>query len=264
MGDFLVVSAASLAAIAVLIAVTAVAGFRVGRHNVVDVSWGLAFVSVAAAAAAAGSGEPARRLVVLVLVTVWGVRLAWHMFIRTRGHGEDPRYTEMLQRGSGNPTWLAIRKIYLTQALAAWFVSLPIQVAAVSDGPLGWIAFAGILLWIMGLTFEAVGDYQLRKFKADPANRGKVMDRGLWSWTRHPNYFGDACVWWGIFLIAADVWPGVLTILSPVLMTYFLAFATGGKLLEKHMSERPGYRDYQARVSFFVPLPPKRKNRERA
>ncbi|MCW4354472.1 DUF1295 domain-containing protein [Hoyosella sp. YIM 151337] len=257
MGSFTAVTLASLVAVCVVMAVTAVAGFRLGRHNVVDVSWGLAFVAVAASAFLAGDGEFARRLVLLALVSVWGARLAWHMFRRTSGHGEDPRYAEMLARTGGNPVWAAVRKIYLTQAAAAWFVSLPIQVAAVSSGVLGWIAFAGIVLWMTGIAFEAVGDYQLRRFKESPAHRGKVMDRGLWAWTRHPNYFGDACVWWGIFLIAADAWPGVLTVLSPVLMTYFLAFATGGKLLEKYMQDRPGYAEYQQRVSFFFPLPPR-------
>ncbi|MBD8507636.1 DUF1295 domain-containing protein [Hoyosella sp. G463] len=258
MTDFLIVSAASLLAVVVLMAITARIGFTLGRHNVVDVTWGLAFVVIAVVSAIAGTGEPARRIVVALLVSAWGLRLAWHLLQRTRGHGEDPRYAAMLEsHGSGSP-WVPLTRIYLTQALAAWFISLPIQVAAISDGPLGWIAFAGILLWIVGVLFESVGDHQLREFKADGANRGKIMDRGLWSWTRHPNYFGDACVWWGIFLIAADVWPGALTVLSPVVMTYFLVHATGARLLEKHMADRPGFREYQERTSYFVPLPPKR------
>ena len=140
-----------------------------------------------------------------------------------------------------------------------WFVSLPIQVSARRRRRASWRSrSSGLLLWLLGVTFEALGDKQLKDFKADPANKGKVMDRGLWSWTRHPNYFGDSCVWWGIWLVAASAWPGVLTVLSPVAMTYFLVFATGARLLEKHMAERPGYAEYQQRTSYFLPRPPKK------
>ena len=111
----------------------------------------------------------------------------------------------------------------------------------------------------IGLGFEALGDAQLRRFKADPANKGKIMDRGLWSWTRHPNYFGDATVWWGLFLVSAEAWPGILTVLSPLAMTYFLVFRTGARLLEKEMAKRPGYREYMERTSGFFPLPPRRR-----
>ena len=120
------------------------------------------------------------------------------------------------------------------------------------------VALLGVALWLLGVVFESVGDAQLRRFKADSGNRGKVMDQGLWAWTRHPNYFGDAAVWWGLYLVAASAWPGVLTVLSPVVMTYFLVFATGARLLEKEMATRPGYPAYQGRTSYFLPRPPKR------
>lgn len=255
--DFLVVALSSAAATAVLMIVTAVIGSRIGRHNVVDVTWGAGFVLIAAVAAAVGTGELWRRLVLAAVVALWGLRLASHMFQRSRGKGEDPRYEEMLSKASGNRTLYALRKIYLTQALALWFVSLPIQVSSVAHGSVVVVALVGIVLWAVGLTFEATGDAQLKAFKADPSNKGKIMDRGLWSWTRHPNYFGDACVWWGIYLIAASAWPGVVTVLSPVAMTYFLVFATGARLLEKSMSQRPGYEEYQQRTSYFLPRPPK-------
>jgi steroid 5-alpha reductase family enzyme len=165
----------------------------------------------------------------------------------------------MLEKEGGNPTWVAVRKVYAVQGLALWFVSLPVQVSAAAGPGIPLVAVAGILLWLVGFVFEAVGDRQLAAFKADPANRGKVMDRGLWAWTRHPNYFGDSSVWWGLWLIAASAWPGVLTVLSPVAMTYFLVFATGARLLEQHMAERPGYAAYQRRTSYFLPRPPKRE-----
>ena len=153
-----------------------------------------------------------------------------------------------------------IRKIFGTQGAAQWFVSLPLQVSAVTHATHGiwWIVLiAGVVLWAIGISFEAIGDAQMTSFKSDPSNKGKIMDRGLWAWTRHPNYFGDSAVWWGMWLIAASAWPGVLTVLSPVVMTYFLVFATGARLLEQSMSKRDGYPEYQQRTSYFFPLPPK-------
>ncbi|MDI6629065.1 MAG: DUF1295 domain-containing protein [Rhodococcus sp. (in: high G+C Gram-positive bacteria)] len=256
--DFLTVSLASLGGTALLMIVTALIGARIGRHNVVDVTWGGGFVLIALISAATGTGELWRRILLLVLVAVWGLRLAVHVFRRSRGHGEDPRYTELLAKATGNETLYALRKIYLTQAIALWFVSLPLQVSAVSHGSVLPVVALGVLVWILGWTFEAVGDAQLTAFKADASNKGKIMDRGLWSWTRHPNYFGDSAVWWGLFLVSASAWPGVLTLLSPIAMTYFLVFATGARLLERSMEKRPGYREYQQRTSYFLPRPPKR------
>jgi steroid 5-alpha reductase family enzyme len=116
---------------------------------------------------------------------------------------------------------------------------------------------AGVLVWLTGVFFEAVGDHQLRVFKADPSNRGLLMDRGLWAWTRHPNYFGDASVWWGLWLITLTAWWSLATVLSPALMTYFLVRATGARLTEKYMRGRPGFSEYQQRTSFFIPRPPR-------
>ncbi|WP_423228235.1 DUF1295 domain-containing protein [Rhodococcoides navarretei] len=237
--------------------VTALIGARIGRHNVVDVAWGGGFVLIALISAATGTGELWRRLLLLVLVGVWGLRLAVHVFRRSRGHGEDPRYTELLSKATGNETLYALRKIYLTQAVALWFVSLPLQVSAVAHGSVLPVVVLGVVVWMLGWTFEAVGDAQLTAFKADASNKGKIMDRGLWSWTRHPNYFGDSAVWWGLFLVSASAWPGVFTLLSPIAMTYFLVFATGARLLERSMEKRPGYREYQQRTSYFLPRPPK-------
>ncbi|MBY4128821.1 DUF1295 domain-containing protein [Rhodococcus fascians] len=255
--DFLTVSLASLGGTAVLMIVTALIGARIGRHNVVDVTWGGGFVLIALIAAATGTGDAWRRVLLLVLVGVWGLRLALHVFRRSRGHGEDPRYTELLSKATGNTTLYALRKIYLTQAVALWFVSLPLQVSAVAHGSVVAVVVLGVLVWMLGWTFEAVGDAQLKAFKADASNKGKIMDRGLWSWTRHPNYFGDSAVWWGLFLVSASAWPGVFTLLSPIAMTYFLVFATGARLLERSMEKRPGYREYQQRTSYFLPRPPK-------
>ena len=140
-----------------------------------------------------------------------------------------------------------------------WFVSLPVQVAAFEPSSPGVLAWVGVLVWAVGLAFEGVGDAQLTRFRNDPATRGQVLDTGLWRYTRHPNYFGDACVWWGLSLVAFDAWPGVLTVLSPLAMTWLLAKGTGKPLLEKDMSSRrPGYAEYVRRTSGFVPLPPRK------
>jgi len=248
-----------LAAVAVL-GVTFLVALRVGRHAVVDVVWGLGFVAVAwtSFGLSVGEGDDVRRLLLVLLTSVWGLRLAWHIWRRSRGKGEDPRYEELLSKATGNPSAYAFRRIYLTQALMLWFVSLPVQVGSFETPGPNLLVWLGVLVWGVGFVFEAVGDHQLHRFRTDPASKGKVLDSGLWRYTRHPNYFGDACVWWGLSLIAFSAWPGVVTILSPVVMTWLLAKGTGKPLLEKGMaSSRPDYADYVRRTSGFFPLPPR-------
>ena len=251
----------TLLAVAVVLGTTFVVALRVGRHAVVDVAWGLGFAAVALASylTSAGEGDGTRRVLLLLMTAVWGIRLAVHIGLRSRGHGEDPRYAALLERAPGSPAWYAFRKVYLTQGVVMWFVSLPVQVGVFSTPGPNWLTWAGVLVWAVGLFFETVGDAQLQRFRSDPASKGKVLDTGLWRYTRHPNYFGDACVWWGIGLVAFSAWPGILTIASPVLMTWFLARGTGKPLLEKGMAERrPGYADYVRRTSGFFPLPPRK------
>lgn len=257
--NFLIVSVVSLAVLTVLFGATFLIGRRIGRYNIVDVVFGLGFIGVAAVAAVLGEGDPTRRVLLLVLVTVWGLRLALHIQSKTVGKGEDPRYRDLLA-GNYSATHV-LRKIFVIQGAAVWFVSLPLQLSA-TTGPtppvLQPVLALGIALWATGLFFEAVGDYQLKQFKADPANKGRIMDRGLWSWTRHPNYFGDACVWWGLWLATINGALALVTVASPILMTYFLVYATGAKLAEKYMADRPGYREYASRTAFFLPRPPNR------
>jgi steroid 5-alpha reductase family enzyme len=247
--------AACLGAVVVLMTATALVSRRVGRVAVVDVAWGLGFVLVALVSAVLGD-EPVRWLL-LGMVGVWGLRLAWHIGRRQVGHPhEDPRYAAMLEdQGFG----AAVRRVFLVQGLAMWLVSLPVQVAAVEGTRWPWLVWVGVLVWAVGMVFESVGDAQLSAYKQD-RERGPVMDRGLWAWTRHPNYFGDSCVWWGIWLAGglAGGWLPALTIVAPAVMTYFLVFASGARLLERSMMKRPGYPEYAARTSMFFPLPPKR------
>lgn len=256
---FLVGLLLSIAGVVVLMALTFAVATVQRRHSVIDVTWGLGFVVVAVITflASAGEGDDGRRVLMLVLVAAWGLRLAGFIGWRARGGEEDPRYEEMLADPPGSAAVLALRKVYLPQAGVMLFVSLPIQVAMVSTGTLGPLAWIGAAAWAVGLFFEAVGDQQLASFKNDPARRGTVLDTGLWRYTRHPNYFGDAMVWTGLFIVAADSWPGVLTVLSPALMYWALANKTGKPLTEKRMSARPGYKEYIESTSGFFPLPPK-------
>ncbi|GAA2153161.1 DUF1295 domain-containing protein [Kitasatospora kazusensis] len=248
------------AALLVMLAAFAV-GVRAGRHRGVDVAWGLGFTAVALTglACSAGHGDPGRRALVTALVLLWGLRLSAHIWWRSRGAPEDPRYDRMLSRApAGRRDAYALRTVYLLQAAILWFVSLPVQVAQQLPSPPGPLAWAGTALWAVGLFFEGVGDRQLGRFKADPANHGKVMDRGLWRYTRHPNYFGDACVWWGLFLLAADSPIGWATVLSPLLMSYLLVNGSGKPLLERQLSAtKPGWAEYRARTSGFFPWPPR-------
>jgi steroid 5-alpha reductase family enzyme len=255
-----VTAAASAAAVAAVMLVTFAAAVRAGRHSVIDTAWGLGFalVAVVALAVSGGHGETGRRVLITVLTVIWGVRLAAHIGWRNHGRGEDPRYEEMLAKAPGRRTVYAIRKVYLTQGGLIWLISAPVQAAMFAPGPLGGTAIAGGLLWAGGLVFESVGDWQLARFKADPEHRGQVMDRGLWRYTRHPNYFGDACVWWGLFLVSlGSSWLGLVTIFAPLVMTYLLAAGSGKPITEERMSGRPGYARYVARTSGFVPLPPR-------
>ncbi len=262
-----ITSAVSLAAVAVAMAVTAVAARRLGRVAVVDITWGLGFVLVAVVSVGVGlglgRGEGWRDLLMVAVVGVWGGRLAWHILRRSRGHGEDPRYAAIMGLEPSDPGWtaVAVRKVFVPQALAVWLVSVPLQVGAVGDVELGWAVWLGLAVWATGLAFEAVGDAQLAAYRARPRDsRPPVLDTGLWGWTRHPNYFGDSLVWWGIWTLAglASGWlPGLLTLVAPVAMTHVLRNVTGAKLLERTMSQRPGWDAYAARAPLFFPRPPR-------
>ncbi|MFE9406488.1 DUF1295 domain-containing protein [Streptomyces sp. NPDC006530] len=249
------------AAVLAVVLVTFAVALAIGMHRVVDIAWGIGFTAVAvvAYAVSAGHGDDARRLLVTLATAIWGLRLAAHIAWRGRGHGEDPRYERMLDKAPGNRDAYALRMVYLLQGGLIWLISLPVQAAQFTPGPLGVAAVIGGALWAAGLVFESVGDFQLARFKADPAHHGRIMDRGLWAWTRHPNYFGDFLVWWGLFALACGTWQAaVLSVVSPLVMSFLLTRGSGKRLLEQHMKDRPGYTAYAARTSGFLPLPPRR------
>ncbi|WP_329624903.1 DUF1295 domain-containing protein [Streptomyces sp. NBC_01255] len=253
-------AASAGAALAVMLVAFVIASVK-GVHRIVDVAWGLAFAAVAVVTwvLSAEYGDDGRRLAVTLATCLWGLRLAFHIARRGRGHGEDPRYAKMLARAPGNPAFYALRKVYLLQGALVWLVSLPVQAAAYLPEGVDPLLVLGLVLWAAGLAFEAVGDRQLARFKGDPAHQGRIMDRGLWSWTRHPNYFGDFLVWWGLYLTACATWQtAVLSLVSPLVMSALLIWGSGKRLLENHMAHRPGYAAYAARTSGFLPRPPRR------
>ncbi|MGD2113700.1 MAG: DUF1295 domain-containing protein [Acidobacteriota bacterium] len=234
--------------------------------SIVDPLWGPAFFAVAGAYAALTEGAGPRRVLLLVLLGLWAVRLGGYLLWRTWGEPEDHRYAAMRERwGEGRFPWLSLGIVFWLQAAILWVVSWPLLQALRADRPAGltWVDGLGALLFAVGFVFETVGDWQLARFKADPANRqdgGRVLDSGLWRYTRHPNYFGECVLWWGFGLIAlatgvADAW---WTLVSPALMTFLLLKVSGVSLLEQSMEERrPAYREYVRRTNAFVPGPPK-------
>jgi steroid 5-alpha reductase family enzyme len=232
-----------------------------GRRDasIVDPFWGAGFVLTAWLAWWLNAPAPSRVLLLLSLTTAWGLRLSIFLLWRNWGHGEDRRYAAMRDHHGPTFWWVSLFTVFLLQGAILWFVSLPLQFAAALNlaNPLGWLDAAGTLVWAFGLCFEAVGDWQLARFKANPANRGKVMDQGLWRYTRHPNYFGDFCIWWGLYLIAS-AGGAAWTIFSPLLMSFLLLKVSGVTLLEKDITDRrPDYAAYQARTSSFLPRQPR-------
>ncbi len=228
--------------------------------SIIDIYWGIGFAQIALIAYALGDGWEPRRLLSLSLTVVWGVRLGAYLLWRNWGHGEDYRYQAMRRVHGDRFGWVSLYSVFALQAALMWFVSLPVQAMQHAAGPPHFSVFDGLGagLWAIGLAFEAIGDWQLARFKADPSSRGQVMDRGLWRYTRHPNYFGDACVWWGLYLIAV-AGGAAWTVLSPLAMTVLLLKVSGVAMLERTIAKRrPAYADYIARTNAFLPWPPKR------
>ncbi len=247
-----------------LAAVVAFAGLgwllslRLKDVSIVDSMWSLMFLLTVSTYAVTLSSTGPRVLLVLALLAIWAIRLSAYITWRNWGEGEDFRYQEI--RANNQPGF-ALKSLYIVfglQALLAFVISLPLLVAVQSDAPLGLLDAAGALLWLVGLIFEAGGDWQLARFKANPENRGKVLDSGLWGLTRHPNYFGDFCVWWGFFLLSLGA-GGWWTFISPLLMSGLLLRVSGVALLEKDIGQRrPAYARYVRETNAFFPGPRRR------
>lgn len=229
--------------------------------SIVDIIWGAGFVLVAWVAFFTGDGYDGRKWLITLLASAWGLRLSTYLYIRNHGKGEDYRYQAMRRHWGPRFPIISLVTVFGLQGVLMFVISMPLQVAQLSGMPesLTWVDYLGAAVFAIGLGFEAVGDFQLARFKADPANAGKVMDRGLWRYTRHPNYFGDAVLWWGLFLIAAARPANLVVIFSPIIMTVLLTRVSGVPLLEKSLTKRrEGYAEYIARTSGFIPRPPRR------
>jgi steroid 5-alpha reductase family enzyme len=257
-----VMLASAAGAFALVIAVW-LASLRLRDASIIDVFWGVGFIVIAWVCVAVGHGARDRRLLLAILVTLWGARLAVHIGRRNHGKGEDPRYVAMRQR-DGARFWLtSLYRVFLIQAVTIWIISLPLQAAGSLGGQrgLGALDAIGAAVWFIGFGFESLGDLQLDRFKAAPGSRGQVMDHGLWRYTRHPNYFGDATLWWGFGLIGlgaglAAAWG----LIGSAVDTLILTRVSGKPILERDIeTRRPGYRDYVERTSGFFPLPPRRR-----
>ncbi|MFO1240062.1 MAG: DUF1295 domain-containing protein [Sphingomonadaceae bacterium] len=231
----------------------------------IDSFWPLGMVMLAATTfLQSEDGASERKLLLLALTSIWGLRLSIHLFTRWRAEGEDPRYKRILGSAIDKKGWsfakASLLLVFAMQAPLLFIVCLPAQLGQLAAEPAstGWLAFAGKCLALIGIGFETIGDWQLRRFRADPANKGKVLDTGLWRYTRHPNYFGDTCVWWGLWLIAAETTIGLWSIAGPLLLTWLLTRLSGVPMLEHSLKKRrPGYEDYIRRTSSFIPWPPK-------
>ncbi len=234
------------------------------RQNVTiaDSLWGLGFVLIAWLTFFQANGFIGRKIILVILVTLWGLRLFSHMYTRSRGKDEDPRYAAWREK-YGERFWLvSLFKVFLVQALFQWIISLGVQYGQIAATPayLTWLDALGVLIWTTGFVVETLSDLQLSQFLSRPENRGHVMDRGLWRYSRHPNYFGESLAWWGIFVIVLSTVWGAWTIISPIVITYTLLRITGVTLMEEtEFSDNPEYRDYINRTSAFIPWFPKKE-----
>jgi steroid 5-alpha reductase family enzyme len=231
------------------------------NSSIIDIFWGPLFVlTVWLVFFNTPDGFVPRKILVASLVSIWGLRLAWFVFKRNHGKPEDFRYAAWRTQNGSSWWWLSFFKVFILQGIIAWIICWPLIPSLYSNQPaqISILDVAGLIIWMIGFTFEAGGDYQLARFKSNPANKGKVFNQGLWKYTRHPNYFGDAAQWWGWFLISLGA-GGWWTIFSPIIMTFLLVRVSGVAMLEKTLAvEKPGYREYIEKTNAFFPWLPKK------
>ena len=249
---------------AVVIFVYFLVFFAIGQvlknNAVVDVAWGLGFVLVAWMNAIIFGISTTPAVIILILISLWGLRLSYHILKRNYKKPEDFRYQEMRAKWKGNKAINALFKVYLFQGLMMYLISLPITLIYFSkNNGLLWVSLVAIGVWLIGFFFEAVGDYQLKQFIKNPNNKGKIMTSGLWAYTRHPNYFGEAVMWWGVGILALTQNLGIIGLISPILITYLLVFVSGVPMLEKKYANNPEFQAYAKVTSKFIPLPRKRR-----
>ena len=249
---------AGLAAVVALFTALWLVSLLVRNSSIVDMWWGPGILLIGVTYAVTSNSAGDRDSVVVGLLALWAVRLAWHIGARNIGHGEDFRYAKWRRERGASWWWFSYFKVFILQAVIAWIISMPLYFAIAAPAPARFTAWdaAGAILFAVGFLFEAIGDEQLRRFKNDPANKGRVLDTGLWRYTRHPNYFGEALLWWGfgLFGVAAGGYAGLI---GPAIMTFLLIRVSGVSLLEQTLKEsKPEYHDYIRRTSSFLPMPP--------
>lgn len=257
MGNAMLVAAVT---IFIIMFSTWVISLVVKNASIVDIVWGAGFAITSWVLAVTVEGNSGRQILLAVMVGLWGSRLALYLAKRNIGHGEDWRYKAMRKKAGASFPLRSLVTVFGLQGALMWIVSLPVQFGNGDASPgVGPIAVMGIMVWLVGFAFEVIGDAQLARFKKNPNNAGKVLDTGLWSLTRHPNYFGDALLWWGIGIVGAETGSGVIGFVGPLVMTFFLLRVSGVPMLERSLSKRrEGYAEYIARTSAFVPRPPKK------
>jgi len=230
--------------------------------SIVDIFWGLGFVLIFWITTCVAPGPVTPRLLLLgTVVTIWGVRLSLYIYFRNKGKGEDFRYAAWRQVAGNSWWWRSFFKVFFLQGFLMWVIAVPLVAAQLGDvnSPLRCLDYTGASLWLLGFIFEAGGDWQLARFKSNPENKGKLLTAGLWSLTRHPNYFGDAAQWWGFYLIAASI-GALWTVISPIIMTFLLVRISGVAMLERTLKDsKPGFEKYISRTSSFFPWLPRQK-----
>lgn len=227
------------------------------NSSIVDIFWSIGFLLATAVYFLQSTGLESRKILVFVLIILWALRLALHIGTRNWGKPEDFRYQNWRQQHGPRWWWLSFFQVFLLQGLLAWIIVTPILMAFWGARPLSWVDALGLLVWCVGFVFESLGDWQLMQFKAKPENKGKLLTTGVWRYTRHPNYFGEAALWWGFycFALAAGGW---WTIFSPLLLTWLLLRVSGVKMLEEALIQtKPGYEDYLRTTNAFIPGMPK-------
>lgn len=239
-----------------------IAGTVIKNNSIVDTGWGIGFVIVAWFLLTSTPTPSIPLIAMTFLVSIWGLRLFYHILKRNVGKPEDFRYASWRKEWGNWVIPRAFFQVYMLQGFFMFVISAPLLLARDTNiAPINALLYIGILVWLIGFIFEAVGDHQLKVFIQNPDSRGKLMMTGLWAYTRHPNYFGEATMWWGIFLISLSAGASLLAIVSPLTITLLLLFVSGVPLLEASMKKKPGYEEYARKTSVFVPwFPKKEKN----
>jgi steroid 5-alpha reductase family enzyme len=236
-------------------------GTLIKNNSIVDIGWGIGFVVLAWFSTLRSGNLGGANLLITVLISIWGIRLFYHILKRNIGKGEDFRYAKWREEWG---KWLIPRaffQVYMLQGVFMFVVALPVILINYTGriGDITLFSIIGLFVWLIGFFFESVGDYQLKKFKENPANKGKIMSSGLWKYTRHPNYFGEATMWWGLAIIGLSAGASLAVFVSPIVITYLLLFVSGVPMLEKSFAKRPGYKEYKAVTPKFFPWFPKEK-----